>query len=87
MFGVTADDANRKGDHILAMADRHLYGVDHVLTFHSDHKLPTVLWGWIGGVLSAEEIASLAARCARLPLAGQFPAPSGQMSPVPLPLF
>jgi uncharacterized repeat protein (TIGR03843 family) len=96
------------------MMDGHRHGVDHGLTFHRDHKLRTVLWGWLGDaltaeerdgidrvseglhgglgrnladLLSAEEIASLAARCARLRLAGRFPAPSGQMSAVPWPLF
>ena len=36
---------------------------------------------------AAEEIASLAARCARLRLAGRFPPPSGEMSAAPWPLF
>ena len=35
----------------------------------------------------AEEIASLAKRCARLRSAGRFPAPSGDMPAVPWPLF
>ena len=114
VFDVVVNNADRKGDHILAMADRLRYGVDHGLTFHSDHKLRTVLWGWIGEELSAEElegidriltgldgelgsqlaklltveeIASLAARCARLRSAGRFPSPSGQMPAVPWPLF
>ena len=114
VFDAVVNNADRKGDHILAMIDGHRYGVDHGLTFHSENKLRTVLWGWVGEALSAEElegvdrvlselegelgqqlaelltaeeIASLAARCARLRLAGQFPAPSGQMSPVPWPLF
>jgi uncharacterized repeat protein (TIGR03843 family) len=41
----------------------------------------------LADLLSAEEIASLAARCARLRLAGRFPAPSDEMSAVPWPLF
>jgi hypothetical protein len=41
----------------------------------------------LADLLSADEIASLAARCARLRLAGQFPGPSGEMSAVPWPLF
>jgi hypothetical protein len=41
----------------------------------------------LAGLVSAKEIASLAARCARLRLAGRFPAPSGEMSAVPWPLF
>ncbi|MEV7474127.1 SCO1664 family protein [Pseudarthrobacter oxydans] len=114
VFDVVVNNADRKGDHILAMTDGHRHGVDHGLTFHHDHKLRTVLWGWLGDaltaeeldgidrvsegldgelgrnladLLSAEEISSLAARCARLRAAGRFPAPRGQMSAVPWPLF
>ncbi|MBG6216056.1 putative repeat protein (TIGR03843 family) [Arthrobacter sp. CAN_A6] len=114
VFDVVVDNADRKGDHVLAMGDGHRHGVDHGLTFNSDHKLRTVLWGWLGDpltaeelagidrvseglhgelgrdladLLTAEEIASLAARCARLRSAGRFPAPSGEMSAVPWPLF
>jgi uncharacterized repeat protein (TIGR03843 family) len=113
VFDVVVNNADRKGDHILAMTDGHRHGVDHGLTFHRDHKLRTVLWGWLGDgltseelegidrvsealhgglgrnladLLRAEEIASLAARCARLRLAGRFPAPSGERSAVPWPL-
>ena len=114
VFDIVVNNADRKGDHILAMADGHRHGVDHGLTFHRDHKLRTVLWGWQGealtieeaegidrvseglhgflgqdlaDLLSAEEIAALAARCARLRSAGRFPAPSGEMPAVPWPLF
>jgi uncharacterized repeat protein (TIGR03843 family) len=114
VFDVIVNNADRKGDHILALADGHRHGVDHGLTFHRDHKLRTVLWGWLGDaltadeedgidrvsealhgelgrnladLLSAEEIAALAARCAHLRLEGRFPAPSGEMSAVPWPLF
>ena len=114
VFDVVVNNADRKGDHILAMGDGHRYGVDHGITFHSENKLRTVLWGWIGEALSAEELAgidrvlsglegelgsqlvklltpeecaSLATRCARLRSAGQFPAPSGAMPAVPWPLF
>ncbi|MGF4042025.1 SCO1664 family protein [Paenarthrobacter nitroguajacolicus] len=114
VFDMIVNNADRKGDHILAMTDGHRHGVDHGLTFHQAHKLRTVLWGWLGepltaeeregidrvadglhgglgrdlaDLLSAEEIASLATRCARLRLAGRFPAPSGGMPAVPWPLF
>lgn len=114
VFDVVVNNADRKGDHILSMSDGRRHGVDHGLTFHSDHKLRTVLWGWVGDpltteeiegidrvsealhselgrdltdLLTAEEIAALAARCARLRAAGRFPAPSGRMSAVPWPLF
>ena len=114
VFDLIVNNADRKGDHILAMADGHRYGVDHGLTFHREHKLRTILWGWLGDELSAEEregidrvsdglhgelgqhlrellstdeIAALAARCAELRAEGRFPAPSGQMPAVPWPLF
>ncbi|WP_323961633.1 SCO1664 family protein [Arthrobacter sp. JZ12] len=114
VFDVIANNADRKGDHILPMPDGHRYGVDHGLTFHSEHKLRTVLWGWLGerlsdeeldgvdrvsealrgelgrdlaDLLTAEEIAALAARCDRLRAKGRFPGPSGDMPAVPWPLF
>jgi uncharacterized repeat protein (TIGR03843 family) len=114
VFDVIANNADRKGDHILAMPDGHRHGVDHGITFHQEHKLRTVLWGWIGDPLSAEElagvdrvvagldgdlgrelaelltaeeVAALAERCARLRSAERFPAPAGQAPAVPWPLF
>lgn len=114
VFDVIVNNADRKGDHILAMKDGHRYGVDHGLTFHSEHKLRTVLWGWVGEelnanelegidrvqqslstelgaeldeLLTADEIASLTARCTRSTSMARFGAPGGRMSAVPWPLF
>ncbi|MDI2035613.1 SCO1664 family protein [Paenarthrobacter nitroguajacolicus] len=56
VFDVMVNNADRKGNHILAMADGHRHGVDHGLTFHREHKLRTVLWGWLGEPLVAEEL-------------------------------
>ncbi|WP_284978475.1 SCO1664 family protein [Arthrobacter sp. fls2-241-R2A-200] len=55
VFDLVVNNADRKGNHILAMTDGHRHGVDHGLTFHSDHKLRTVLWGWVGDALTSEE--------------------------------
>ncbi|WP_146338912.1 SCO1664 family protein [Nesterenkonia sp. NBAIMH1] len=59
VFDLIVNNADRKGDHILAMADGHRYGVDHGLTFHRKHKLRTVLWGWLGEALTAEELEGI----------------------------
>ena len=59
VFDIVVNNADRKGDHILAMPGGHRHGVDHGLTFHADHKLRTVLWGWIGDELSADELAGI----------------------------
>lgn len=114
VFDVVVNNADRKGGHILPMAGGHRHGVDHGLTFHQDHKLRTVLWGWLGDaltdqeldgidrvsdglagqlgrdladLLSADEIAALAARCTRLRSTGRFPGPTSGMPAVPWPLF
>ncbi|GAA0966156.1 SCO1664 family protein [Frigoribacterium faeni] len=114
VFDVVVNNADRKGDHVLALADGRRHGVDHGLTFHVEHKLRTVLWGWIGDELTADELADVArlrgelegplgatlaemlsteavaatiGRIDRLAAEGRFPAPSGEMSAVPWPLF
>ena len=60
IFDVVVNNADRKGGHVLAMADGHRYGVDHGICFHTDHKLRTVLWGWAEEPLTDEETAVLA---------------------------
>lgn len=59
LFDVLANNADRKGGHVLEMPGGHRYGVDHGLTFHAEPKLRTVLWGWAGSELSVEEVADL----------------------------
>ena len=56
VFDIVVNNADRKGAHVLPMADGHRHGVDHGLTFHVEHKLRTVLWGWLGEDLSADEL-------------------------------
>ncbi len=59
VFDALVNNADRKGNHVLAMTGGHRYGVDHGLTFHRDHKLRTVLWGWTGEALNAEELEGI----------------------------
>jgi uncharacterized repeat protein (TIGR03843 family) len=47
-FDVVTNNADRKGGHVLAGVDGNVYGVDHGLCMHSEDKLRTVLWGWVG---------------------------------------
>ncbi|MGH3626602.1 MAG: SCO1664 family protein [Steroidobacteraceae bacterium] len=60
VFDILVNNADRKGAHVLPMADGHRYGVDHGVTFHVEHKLRTVLWGWLGEDLNAEELDGVA---------------------------
>ena len=59
VLDAVANNADRKGGHILRGADGHVYGVDHGLTFNEDDKLRTVLWGWAGDALPAEALEVL----------------------------
>jgi uncharacterized repeat protein (TIGR03843 family) len=55
VFDVLVNNADRKGGHVLPMADGHRYGVDHGVCFHVEDKLRTVLWGWAGRPLDEGE--------------------------------
>jgi len=46
VFDVVVNNADRKGGHVLLADDGSLWGCDHGVSFHSDVKLRTVLWGW-----------------------------------------
>lgn len=59
LFDVVVNNADRKGGHVLAMPDGHRFGVDHGLTFHVEHKLRTVLWGWVGEPLTPDELEGI----------------------------
>ena len=58
VFDVLINNADRKGGHILGSAGR-VFGVDHGLSFHTDHKLRTLLWGWAGCELSGRELGAV----------------------------
>jgi uncharacterized repeat protein (TIGR03843 family) len=60
IFDVLINNGDRKGGHVLAMADGHRYGVDHGVSFHNENKLRTVLWGWSGQPLESEELSAIA---------------------------
>ena len=61
VYDVVVNNADRKGGHVLAMPGGHRYGVDHGVTFHTHHKLRTVLWGWLSEALTPEEVAAIRA--------------------------
>jgi uncharacterized repeat protein (TIGR03843 family) len=60
VFDAVVNNADRKGGHVLAMADGHRYGVDHGVCFHEEPKLRTVLWGWATLRLRDEDREALA---------------------------
>ena len=63
VFDVLANNADRKGGHILPTPDGHIYGVDHGICFAVEPKLRTVLWAWRGTELLPEELAAVKRVC------------------------
>lgn len=55
LLDVVLNNADRKGGHALRDASGRLFGIDHGLTFHDEDKLRTVLWGWAGDRIGAED--------------------------------
>jgi uncharacterized repeat protein (TIGR03843 family) len=66
LFDILANNADRKGGHLLPVAGGHVYGVDHGICFAADPKLRTVLWGWRGQRLEPDELALVESVCDRL---------------------
>jgi uncharacterized repeat protein (TIGR03843 family) len=59
VFDAVANNADRKGGHVILTLDGHVYGVDHGICFHAHDKLRTVLWGWSGTTVPAEAVEVL----------------------------
>jgi uncharacterized repeat protein (TIGR03843 family) len=64
---VVLNNADRKGGHVLHGTDGHVYGVDHGICLHTEHKLRTVLWGWVGEPLPEDVVDMLTTLRAALP--------------------
>jgi uncharacterized repeat protein (TIGR03843 family) len=72
LFDAVANNADRKGGHVLAGVDGRIYGVDHGLCLHVEHKLRTVLWGWVGQQMTPEVLEPLRRLRAALDGGGSF---------------
>lgn len=61
VLDAVVNNADRKGGHVLPGPDGVVRGVDHGVTFHTEPKLRTVLWGWAGESLTPDEVTTLEA--------------------------
>jgi uncharacterized repeat protein (TIGR03843 family) len=59
VLDAVINNADRKGGHLLPTEDGRLYGIDHGVTFNTENKLRTLLWGWAGEPLTPEAIDAL----------------------------
>ena len=53
-FDAVVNNADRKAGHVIESADGRLWAVDHGLTFHTEHKLRTVIWSFAEERLTPE---------------------------------
>ncbi|MBT3167618.1 SCO1664 family protein [Streptomyces sp. Vc74B-19] len=61
VLDAVINNADRKGGHLLPTAEGPLYGIDHGVTFNTENKLRTLLWGWAGEPLTEEALDVLKA--------------------------
>ena len=59
VLDAVINNADRKGGHLLPLPDGRLRVIDHGVTFHTDNKLRTLLWGWAGEPLTGEAVSAL----------------------------
>ena len=59
LFDWIANNADRKGGHILKGIDDQLWGIDNGLSFHQEEKLRTVIWDYAGEPISQTLIADV----------------------------
>ncbi|WP_430625751.1 SCO1664 family protein [Streptomyces sp. NBC_01264] len=61
VLDAVINNGDRKGGHLLPAPDGRVYGIDHGVTFHTEDKLRTLLWGWAGEPLTGEATSVLTA--------------------------
>ncbi|KOU57082.1 phosphatidylinositol kinase [Streptomyces sp. XY413] len=66
VLDAVINNGDRKGGHLLPAPDGRIYGIDHGVTFHTEDKLRTLLWGWAGEPLTEEARLALTALTAEL---------------------
>ncbi|MFD8549208.1 SCO1664 family protein [Streptomyces sp. NPDC059649] len=87
VLDAVINNGDRKGGHLLPGAGGEFFAIDHGVTFHTEDKLRTLLWGWAGEPLTEEtrevlrglaaalaDPAPLAARLAELLTAAEIDA-------------
>ncbi len=59
LFDVIVNNADRKGGHCLVDEQNHLWGIDHGITFHAQHKLRTVIWNFVNQPIADNLLADV----------------------------
>ena len=59
LFDILINNADRKGGHVLLDASDQIWLIDHGVCFHSDYKLRTVIWDFIGEPIPDDLLSDL----------------------------
>lgn len=59
LFDVLINNADRKGGHCIVDEQNHLWGIDHGITFHAQHKLRTVIWNFVNQRIADDLLADV----------------------------
>ncbi|GAB7034540.1 SCO1664 family protein [Streptomyces sp. NPDC021749] len=59
VLDAVINNGDRKGGHLLPGAGGAFFAIDHGVTFHTEDKLRTLLWGWAGEPLTEEALEAL----------------------------
>lgn len=59
LFDWLANNADRKGGHVLIGDGDHLWGIDNGLCFHVDEKLRTVIWDYAGEPIPPQQLSDI----------------------------
>lgn len=61
LFDLVANNADRKGGHLLLDREGRIWAIDNALTFHEEPKLRTVIWDFAGDSIPEADLADLLA--------------------------
>ena len=61
LFDFIANNADRKGGHLLKGDEGQVWAIDHGLTFHTQYKLRTVIWDYAGHPIEPDSLKGLTA--------------------------
>lgn len=66
IFDYLANNADRKGGHVLLSPTGKLWGIDHGLTFHILPKMRTVIWEFTGQPIEKALLTDIEALCTKI---------------------
>ena len=79
-FDLLANNADRKGGHLLVDRSGHVWAIDNGLSFHVDAKLRTVMWDFAGEELPVPIVAGARSAGRRGPRGARRAAPRQKRS-------